>query len=319
MQVSPVRDRVTFERQGDPAAMRAEIEAKVREELRREYEDRSQTLAARTELERQIRKEVLRELENNRQLQESLAGSTRTETLQEIESRLRTQIEIEVRREFLSQLTGEVEEASEPEPVSPGQSAALMASTSPILPPPPRLPTPAVSTYSSTAAPSIGTEFAEEAAELFRLEAEEHLKTISMNLASLENAPDDHNLIQGIRRPIHTLKGAAGMMGFRTIADLCHISEDLLDSVMEGASTITSHVLSLILDTTEALDVLISGKESEQHNEAAIQSLRERYIELLGEHTTSAAEELDADIEARDAAIMEAPSFSTVVTGAPAT
>jgi len=63
MQASPVRDRVTFERQSDLAALRAEIEAKVREELRREYEDRPQTLAARAELERQIRKEILRELE----------------------------------------------------------------------------------------------------------------------------------------------------------------------------------------------------------------------------------------------------------------
>lgn len=321
MQVSPVRDRVTFERQGDPATMRAEIEAKVREELRREYEDSPQTLAARAELERQIRKEVLRELENNRQLQESLAGSIRTESFQEIESRLRTQIEIEVRREFLSQLTGEVEEeASEPEPVSPGQSAAFLASTSPVLPPPPQIATPIVSTYSSSSAPSIGSEFAEEATELFRLEAEEHLKTISTNLASLENAPDDRDLIQGIRRPIHTLKGAAGMMGFRTIADLCHISEDLLDSVMEGAITISPNVLSLILDTTEALDVLISGKESEQHNDEAMQSLRARYVELLGEHQTSTEEEeLDTDIEVNDAANMETPSVSGVVTATQAT
>ncbi len=320
MQVSPIRDRVTFERQGDPVAMRAEIEAKLREELRREYEERPQTLAARTELERQIRKEILRELENNRQLQESLAGSARTETVQEIESRLRTQIEIEVRREFLSQLTGEVEEeAEEPESVSPGQSAAFLASTSPVLPPPPQLAVPVVSTYSSSA-PSIGSEFAEEAAELFRLEAEEHLKAISTNLAGLENAPDDRDLIQGIRRPIHTLKGAAGMMGFRTIADLCHISEDLLDSVMEGAIAISPNVLSLILDTTEALDVLISGKESEQHNDEAIQSLRVRYVELLGEHHTPAGEEeLDTEIEeANDVAIIEAPSVSGVVTAAQA-
>src|SRR6202043_860849 len=111
---------------------------------------------------------------------------------------------------------------------------------------------------------------------------------------------------------VHTLKGAASVMGFRAIADLCHISEDLLESVMEGVITISTSVLSLILDTTEALDMLINGKVTGQDNEAAMQSLRPRYIELLGEqHTSVEEEELEADIEANDAAIMEAPSVSS--------
>src|SRR5713101_7500841 len=216
-----LRERVTFERRGDPAVLRAEIEARLREELRQEYEARPLTLAARTELEQQIRNEIRQEFEAKRQLQVSVAGSDPSETLQEIEARLRNEIEIEVRREFLSQLTGEMDEASAPTPASPGQSTAPFASaasTSTTLPPPPRPATPVVSTYSSVSAPSVGSEFAEEAAELFRLEAEEHLKTISMNVAALENAPADRDHIQGIRRAIHTLKGAARMMGFRAIA-----------------------------------------------------------------------------------------------------
>src|SRR5205085_971384 len=97
MQVSPIHDRVTFERRGDPTALRGEIEARVREELRREYIAHPQTLASRTEMEQQIRKEVLLELEAARQLQESITGTVHPETLQEIELRLRNQIEIEVR------------------------------------------------------------------------------------------------------------------------------------------------------------------------------------------------------------------------------
>src|SRR5258708_33123651 len=105
-----MRERVTFERRGDLATLRAEMEAKVREELRHEYENRPFTLAARAELERQIRNEILKEFEAKRQLQISVAGSEQRETLPEIEARLRNEIEIDVRREFLSQLTGESEE-----------------------------------------------------------------------------------------------------------------------------------------------------------------------------------------------------------------
>src|SRR5712691_8772775 len=102
MQASPeaeaVRERVTFERRGDPAALRAEIEASVRQELRHEYEARPLSVAARAELERQIRNEVRQEFEANRQLQESVSGTDVGESQWEIEARLRSEIEIQVRQ-----------------------------------------------------------------------------------------------------------------------------------------------------------------------------------------------------------------------------
>src|SRR5437763_11911548 len=109
MQTSPeaeaVRERVTFERRGDPAALRAEIEASVRQELRHEYEARPLSVAARAELERQIRNEVRQEFEAKRQLQESVSGTDAGESQWEVEARLRSEIEIQVRQEFLDLLT----------------------------------------------------------------------------------------------------------------------------------------------------------------------------------------------------------------------
>src|SRR5438270_5251684 len=109
MQASPeaeaIRERVTFERRGDPAALRAEIEASVREELRHEYEARPQSVAARAELERQIRNEVRQEFEAKRQLQDSVSGTSIGESQWEVEARLRSEIEIQVRQEFLDLLT----------------------------------------------------------------------------------------------------------------------------------------------------------------------------------------------------------------------
>ncbi len=307
-----VRERVTFERRGDLATLRAEMEAKVREELRREYENRPFTLAARAELERQIRNQILEEFEAKRRLQMSVAGSEQRETLPEIEARLRNEIEIDVRREFLSQLTGESEETL----ASATQSLPdMFAAPLPVTPPARAWPTSPVAPLQTTVA-AVG-DLGEEATEIFRLEAEEHLQTISMYVADLENSPTDRDPIQGIRRATHTLKGAAGMMGFRAIADLCHISEDLLDSVMEGAITVSPTVLSLILDTAEALDLLINGERTNEENMAAVQVLRTRYVELLGEQTSppiAVDEEIDAEIE-ESAAIMEDAAVTSVVAG----
>ena len=311
-----LRELVTFERRGDLVTLSAQIEAKVREELRHEYESRPLTLAARAELEQQIRNEIREEFEAKRRLQASVTGSEPGETLQEIEARLRNELEIEVRRQFLSQLTEDTAEAL----TSAAQSRPTMMVTPAQMAPssqtlPASLKAPSQSTLAS---PSLGRDFSEEATEIFHLEAEEHLQAISMYVAALENSPTDREPIQGIRRAIHTLKGAASMMGFRTIADLCHISEDLLDSVMEGAIIVSPTVVSLILDTAETLESLINGKGTVGENLAAIQTLRTRYVELLGEQSSLAStthEAMDAEIEESEASVMEDAALTSVVAG----
>ena len=295
-----LREKVTFERRGDLAALRTEIEAQVRDEVRWEYENRPSSVAARAEMERQIRQEIREEFEARRQLQESVLSSESHESLRDLEERLRGEIEIEVRQHILAQLTGEGDNPGNilaaqfqlAQSSSPSQSSAPAAmQNAPTIPTQPARP----------AAPAASVDFGEEAAEIFRLEAEEHLQTISMFVAALEKAPDDRESLQGIRRATHTLKGAAGMMGFRSIADLSHLFEDLLDSIMEGAIAISSSVVSIILDTAEALDSLINNKGTEAEREAMVQALRPRYAELLGEQSPlaqSVDEELEAEIVA---------------------
>jgi chemotaxis protein histidine kinase CheA/ActR/RegA family two-component response regulator len=337
-----VRERVTFERQGDLIALRKEIEAAVREELSREYESRPVTAAMRAELEQQIREELLQEFEERRRLLDRVTGPESNETLNDLEMRLRNEIEIQVRQEFLQQIGADTAGMSRtaplwetPAPVTSNfvdrasEITGLTAASS--LAPLPSQPAMPMAPYSSHLAPmtpiqppetqsstvsTFGGDIGEEAAEIFRQEAEEHLQTISMHVAALEKAPTNRDLIQGIRRATHTLKGAAGMMGFKPIADLCHISEDLLDSIMEGTTSISPAVLSLILDTAEILDVLITGRGSDPGaDEARIQSLRVRYTELLGEQNIAALpvdEDID-DVEEVDEAVADSSVVTSVV------
>lgn len=288
--------QATSERNGDPLTLRAAIEAQVREELRHQYEAHPTTLAARAALKQQIRNEVLQELQANGQLQQRWPPSENGETLQEIEIRVRKEMELQVRHQFLSQLVETVVEKKVALP--PIVSPTEFATSTPVPAP-------------------IAVDFGEEATDIFRLEAEECLQTISVGVAALEKSPTDHELIQGIRRTTHTLKGAAGMMGFRAIADLCHISEDLLDSVMKGTTTISAAALNLLLDTTETLDILIHAGEPERTNaEAMVQLLSSRYADLLG---VLASSELDSDTEIDDEAFIDSGLLVGVVADAQST
>ncbi len=325
-----IQERVTFERRGNMDVLRAEIEASVREEMRREYEDRSiATAAARAELEQQLRNEIRQEFEEKQRLQVRTANiGTADELRSELEEQLRDEIEIKVRQEFLSQIaenadtgygslalppspapttsnfadrarqSSDVSEREEPpvhkdsaKLVSPVENVALTtpspssADVQKVALPTQPVNAAASAQSASSASAALSGDFGEEATEIFRLEAEEHLQTISTYVAALEKDPTNREFIQGIRRATHTLKGAAAMMGFRAIAELSHVSEDLLDSIMEGKTPASADAVGLILDTAETLDVLITGDRTDAlSDEARVQVLRVRYANLLSGH-----------------------------------
>jgi chemosensory pili system protein ChpA (sensor histidine kinase/response regulator) len=116
---------------------------------------------------------------------------------------------------------------------------------------------------------SFGNEGLEEGAadedidpemlEIFRLEAEEHLRTISASLVVLDRTPGDRPTLKDIRRSAHTLKGAAAVVGFQSVTKLAHRMEDLLDALYDNEQPATPALTSLLLAATEQLEQLVGG------------------------------------------------------------
>jgi chemosensory pili system protein ChpA (sensor histidine kinase/response regulator) len=116
---------------------------------------------------------------------------------------------------------------------------------------------------------SFGNEGLEEAGadedidpemlEIFRLEAEEHLRTVSASLVVLDRNPADRPTLKDIRRSAHTLKGAAAVVGFQSVTKLAHRMEDLLDALYDHERPATPALTSLLLAATEQLEQLVGG------------------------------------------------------------
>ncbi len=98
-----------------------------------------------------------------------------------------------------------------------------------------------------------------EMLEVFTLEAEEHLQNISENLQIIEQNPQHAEALQSVRRSAHTLKGAAGVVGFKTTARLAHRMEDLLDRLAEQPLNSTPQTTALLLSATDSLEALARG------------------------------------------------------------
>jgi two-component system chemotaxis sensor kinase CheA len=95
--------------------------------------------------------------------------------------------------------------------------------------------------------------------QTFLTEAGEHLRTLEESLVALEARPDDAELLNGIFRVAHSLKGDALMVGFPRIAEFAHGLEDLLERLRDGALAVDADVTSLLLRAVDVLRALLAA------------------------------------------------------------
>jgi two-component system chemotaxis sensor kinase CheA len=96
----------------------------------------------------------------------------------------------------------------------------------------------------------------------FFVEAKEHLETIEPNLLQLEKSPENLGLLNEIFRPMHSLKGASGFLGLHKINGLAHKAENILDELRQGAMSVTSGIMDIILAATDALRTMVDNLET---------------------------------------------------------
>ena len=120
-----------------------------------------------------------------------------------------------------------------------------------------------------------------ELADVFREEAHEHLHTIAAAVGHLRTSPDEREALQELRRSVHTLKGAAGMVGFTALKELAHRMEDLLDRLYEGSSSMTPEAQRALFGAADAFDDLVSGTGDDEALRAHVRGLYRSFEVLL--------------------------------------
>ena len=109
----------------------------------------------------------------------------------------------------------------------------------------------------------VVNDIAPELLEVFRLEAEDHLRVLTTILPAARKGPVANDQWHEVRRAAHTLKGAAAMVGFADVTTLAHRMEDLLDLYAEGGRTPTPDETELLLLATDGIDDAIAGRPAE--------------------------------------------------------
>lgn len=91
----------------------------------------------------------------------------------------------------------------------------------------------------------------------FITEAEESLDTIDPLFVELEAKGDDKEIINEIFRSMHTIKGAAGFLGFQQVVDVAHRSESILKKLREGGIALSTPLMNAILKSVDMIRLLL--------------------------------------------------------------
>lgn len=118
----------------------------------------------------------------------------------------------------------------------------------------------------------------EEFHAAFFEEVSEHLTGLEDGLLQLESRPEDAELIHGIFRAAHSIKGTGGALGFTEVAGFTHHVETVLDQMRQRQLSTTSERIELLLQATDALSCLIDsakdGSAAPDNLDEIVESLR---------------------------------------------
>jgi two-component system, chemotaxis family, sensor kinase CheA len=103
----------------------------------------------------------------------------------------------------------------------------------------------------------------------FVTEAKELLMQLEEGLIRLEQNPLNTEIINGIFRIMHTLKGSAGMVGFRNIQELTHEFENLYSKIRDGEVKVDGRIIDVTLKAKDTMLAMLDGKKTEENYDLA--------------------------------------------------
>src|SRR5919199_4664530 len=96
----------------------------------------------------------------------------------------------------------------------------------------------------------------------FLVESHENLDQLDRDLLALEQNPGSRELLAGVFRTIHTIKGTSGFLAFGRLEKLTHVGENLLSRLRDGRIALTEARSSALLRMVDEVRTLLARVEA---------------------------------------------------------
>jgi len=111
----------------------------------------------------------------------------------------------------------------------------------------------------------------------FLTESGELLDELDADLVTLEETPDDEDLLNRIFRALHTIKGSASFLAITNLVNFAHAAEDALNVIRKGEVVVDERVMDAMLKSVDILRRQLEQVEASEDPEAGPEAL----IEIL--------------------------------------
>uniref|UniRef100_A6W0H5 Chemotaxis protein CheA n=1 Tax=Marinomonas sp. (strain MWYL1) TaxID=400668 RepID=A6W0H5_MARMS len=124
--------------------------------------------------------------------------------------------------------------------------------------------------------------------EVFFEEAQEHLETMETLLLAYNIDSPDMEELNSVFRAAHSIKGGSDIFGFKALTGLTHVMENMLDSARNNELTLTTDLITVLLETTDVLkNILSCYREEAEIDWDIIEASKARLSATLQEVTGS--------------------------------
>jgi two-component system chemotaxis sensor kinase CheA len=139
----------------------------------------------------------------------------------------------------------------------------------------------------------------------FLVEAGEILERLNEELVELEQSPDDMDMLNGVFRSFHTIKGGASFLSLDGLVDVCHRAEDVFNILRNGERSVDGELMDTVLQVLDVVNSMfaeIQGGEMPTPADAALLTALEKLAVPAG---AAAAPAASAAPEPADTAVAE--------------
>lgn len=110
----------------------------------------------------------------------------------------------------------------------------------------------------------------------FLVEAKEGISKMEEEFIELEKERGNPEIIKSLFRTMHSLKGASGFFGFKSLEGIAHFAEDILGKIRDGELEVTEEVVDILLRCLDEIKYIVAYLE-----EHKVEPVDDRILEFL--------------------------------------
>jgi two-component system chemotaxis sensor kinase CheA len=116
----------------------------------------------------------------------------------------------------------------------------------------------------------------EEILKDFLVEAKEGITKLEEEFVELEKDPENVEILKSLFRTMHSLKGASGFFGFKSLESIAHFSEDILAKLRDGLLKPEPEIIDMLLQAVDQIKYIVAHLE--EHKQEPIE---DRVLEFI--------------------------------------